>query len=186
LSGDPFHGPVVTVPRLVGIAELRVAHRQEEQVEGIPPALAGGQALLERGDGVGVVPVAVLRHAEDVQEHRVVRGAEDGRLAEGPLQPGVAGLAVVLADALAGRLLDGAAQPGVGAELLAALDAVDGVDLQKDGQRHHQADARGRLQDGQLGRVVLAGAGFDLGKRRRMVQSQGSSSVRWFSTRRRT
>jgi hypothetical protein len=65
----------------------------------------------------------------------VLLGAEDGGLGEGPLQPGVAGLAVADADALAGRLLDGATQAGLGAELLARVEAVDGIDLQQDGQR---------------------------------------------------
>ena len=72
--------------------------------------------------------------------------ARHGRLAEGPLQPGVAGLAVAHADPLAGRLLHGAAQPGVEAELLPRVEALDGVDLQQDGQRQDGADA-GRRTD---------------------------------------
>src|SRR5262245_50438276 len=62
-------------------------------------------------------------------EALVLLGREHRRRAEGPLQPGVAGLAIAHAGALAVGLLDGAAQPGGGAELLPCLEALDGVDL---------------------------------------------------------
>jgi hypothetical protein len=62
----------------------------------------------------------------------VLLGAEHGGSGVGPLQPGVAGLTVAHAAALAGRLLLGAAQPGVGAERLPRVEAVDGVDPQQE------------------------------------------------------
>src|SRR5262245_4025067 len=116
----------------------------------------------------------------------VLLGAEHGRLAEGPLQPGVARLAVADTDALAARLLHGAAQPGVGAELLAGVEPPDGVDLQQDGQRQHRPDAGRGLQDGQLGRVMLPGGVFDLGLQAADGGVQRLQQARSVSTRRRT
>ncbi len=69
----PLNRPVIAVPGLDGVAELMVAHRQEEQVEGVAPSPAGGQALLQRDHGFLVPPVAVLDHAEGVEQARVVR-----------------------------------------------------------------------------------------------------------------
>ena len=92
----------------------------------------------------------------------VLLGAQNGGLAEGSLEPGVARLAVAQAGASAGRLLHGAAQPGVGVELLTRVEALDRVDLQKDGQRWDRPDAGRGLQDGQLGRVVLLCGLLDL------------------------
>src|SRR5207253_9901576 len=62
-------------------------------------------------------------------------GRQHGGLAQGPLRPGVAGLAVAGAGALPGRLLHGATEAGVGAELLPRVEAADGVDLQKEDRK---------------------------------------------------
>src|SRR4051812_13050940 len=54
---------------------------------------------------------------------------------EGPLQVGVAHLAVGEPDPLAGRLLGRAHQPGVGEELAGVVEAADVADLVEDRQR---------------------------------------------------
>src|SRR5947209_7276500 len=50
LRVGPLHGALEVVFRLGRIAELDVAHRQEEEVEGIGLALGGGQAFLQGGN----------------------------------------------------------------------------------------------------------------------------------------
>src|SRR5262245_64968411 len=76
----------------------------------------GVQQVVERsaqlvGQGRQRLRLAQLRGQplEETAEAFVLLGPEDGRLAESPLPPGVARLAVAPADTLAGRLLHGAA-----------------------------------------------------------------------------
>ena len=92
----------------------------------------------------------------------VLLGAEHRGLAERPLQPGVAALAVADAHDLAARFLLRRDESSVAAKQLTGLEAGDRIDLEHDGHGDDAADAGDGLQRGQFGGVVHLGGDLDV------------------------
>ena len=72
MVAPPPHGAVEVGARPGDLAELATGHGQEEQVEGVGLAFAGREALLQGGDGLGVLAGAVLGDAQRVEVDRLV------------------------------------------------------------------------------------------------------------------
>ena len=68
-----------------------VRHRQEEEVEGVRLAAAGGQALFEGSDGLGVLPRAKLGDAQRVEVNSQARRQLDGAAGQRQCATGGAG-----------------------------------------------------------------------------------------------
>ncbi len=83
MIATPFHGAVEVSPCSGDLAKLEAGHRQEEEVEGVGPALAGRQALFQGGDRLVELTRAVLGDAERVEEDRRLRGQLDGAAGQG-------------------------------------------------------------------------------------------------------
>ena len=92
----PAHGAIERVTGLDRVAQAVMGHRQEEQVKGIGLALAGGDALLQGRDRIGMPARTVLGDAQRVEVDRRAgreRGGFPGQdeRALGIAQPGWAG-----------------------------------------------------------------------------------------------
>src|SRR5262249_10971045 len=114
---------------------------------------AAAQPRGERPQGAGLA-VLLLPAGEPALGLVALAEEPAGSLGEGPFEVGVADLVAAAALLLPGRLVGAAHQPGVGEELAGGGESADVVDLIKQYQRQHLADARGRPQAVEGLRVV--------------------------------
>lgn len=117
----------------------------EHEVEGATE-LAGEDRLGLEGSFVGFEPIIVSG------QQRAVTSTQDGGLADGPVQIGVAEFGTAEALDLTGTGHGALDQPGVAAEVLDGGEACDGVDLVEDSQSQGLIDAWDGLEEG-----VIAG-----------------------------
>ena len=67
MLAPPAEGAVEVGPCPVDLAQLVAGHGQEEQVEGVGLALAGGEAFFQGGDRLGILARTVLGNAQRVE-----------------------------------------------------------------------------------------------------------------------
>ena len=91
LLTQPAHGAIETTLSFFAVSQPMVRHRQEEQVEGVRLAAAGGQAALQGGDSLAVPACAVQDDTQRVQggglAGRQVHGSPAQRHRAVPIAP---------------------------------------------------------------------------------------------------
>jgi hypothetical protein len=84
---DSADGAVEADASLGAMTECMMAHGQQEEVEGIKFAAAGGQAALERSDRAGELSCAVLSDAQGVEIEKLTGCHIDGSLRQVDREP---------------------------------------------------------------------------------------------------